>query len=253
MADATSLYCGSPSLEIALRGIHQVTKQERSFEKDVKTGGYVTVEGEKMDFLMATYGSPLKEGSYKAVVLPDDGCEPIIGSVFYNTTLPQHQQVTSAIVDRGGCDFYNKTFNLAQAGAGQIIIVNDDDHPIRPGVLRWLGYNITATVINVGKKAGEIMKEKAGNDEKQGGSGSVDYSVELSSQVRGSLYMKLSNLANHPRGELTGWPLKSRERKGLYRKIKKEMQLGDGSSAELWSLFHKACKVAGLNPNGEEL
>ena len=79
------------------------------------------------------------------------------------------------------------------------------------------------------------------------------FEVELNSQVKADMYQRLSDLINHPRGETTGWPMKKRERKGMFRVLKKELERGEGSSAETWALFEKACMAGGFSVMGEEL
>ena len=76
---------------------------------------------------MSTFGAPIKSGTFKGSLASNSGCDKdAIGEVG-----------EVVIVDRGGCDFYNKTLNFASAGAELVVIAMDIEQPVRPGVLRW--------------------------------------------------------------------------------------------------------------------
>jgi len=87
---------------------------------------------------------------------PSDGCSPY-------TDASDLTQISgkAIVVSRGGCDFYNKTVHLAEAGASAIIVKNTEELSImRMGVSpRWLGLSLRIPLVMVsGADGGEIEK-----------------------------------------------------------------------------------------------
>lgn len=84
------------------------------------------------------------------------GCEP-----FTNLEDVAAINGETIVVERGGCDFYNKTVNFRNAGAEMIIVGNTDELSImRMGISpRWKGLDFHLPVLLVNGKARKSLGE----------------------------------------------------------------------------------------------
>ena len=218
-----------------------VSQEERDFEDGVHYGGVVKAKpgnegGEEIvvDFLSAHYGHPIPKNDDMAFSLfESDGCEALG---------PDAAVAKNVIVKRGGCSFHEKTLFLMQAGVENIVIVNNEAFPDRPGVLdKWSAYNITSGIVMVGSTDGKAMWEAAKGSE----DGTISLSFAADNSVRDDMYHKLALLVRKAVGEEGGFPFKKKRRKELMEELKKEME-GARVSKGLWDAFAVAAKKGGV-------
>jgi hypothetical protein len=152
------------------------------------------------------------------------------------------------VVERGECNFYNKTKVLMDAGATGVVIVNDDDYISRPGVQpKWLGFELFIPYMMVGFGDGQKLMDGIREAD-----GALNVKFEMSASVKQGNWLQLQAFKDKREADDGGWPSKKRERVALYDKIKKEWSEG-GASPNAYKKLLEAGREAGLEKGDGEL
>jgi hypothetical protein len=235
---------------------HPFTELDKELQKGVKYGGFLKESDENIktsgdrvtgvEFLSGLYGYPIEPGAtYQLRRTPEvakdtgvwsDACEP------YSAADAEQVKGKAILVDRGTCNFYNKTKNLMDAGATAVIIANDGDVLSRPGVQpKWLGFELFIPFMLISKSDGEALSKSLEAER-----GEIGIKMQLDDLVQVNHWTQLDAFAQNLDADNLGWPAKKRDRVKLFKKLKEEW--GDGkASPSAYSMLMKLAAKKGVD------
>jgi len=217
---------------------HPTTSEEREYVSSFNFGGVITAEGvQGVEFLTGMFGYDIKVGeSYGLVKADGDACEELKEE--------GRTQVTgkAVIVPRGGCNFYNKTKVLMDAGAAAVIIVNTDETLSRPGIQpKWKGFDLKVPFVLVGQTDGASLMQRIDEE-----GGELKVKLDLDAKVQAKHWQRLEALVGGYAAEDGGWPSKKRLKKQMYEALKKEWAGGKGAEGRAYKMLLELGKKEGV-------